>query len=140
MKRTKKYPNTTTFMFDNPNPKGLVKAGDCVIRAISIALKKDWKEAMMGLAELACETGYAPNMTENFNIYLERNGWKKMPMPRHPDGTKYTTKEFCQEHKTGTFVVNIANHTFCVKNGRVHDTWDVSKYSKRIGNYWKEAK
>lgn len=139
MKHSKKYPNTETFIFDNQNPKGLVQAGDCVIRAIALATKKEWKQVMMELAELSCETGYAPNMTENFNIYLERNGWKKMPMPKHDNGTKYTTKEFCQAHKTGTFVVNIAGHTFCVKNGKVHDTWDVSKCSNRIGNYWKEA-
>lgn len=139
MKRSKKYPTTETFIFTNTNPKGLLTASDCVIRAISIALNKDWKEVVMGLAETACDTSFSPSSTDNFGEYLVRNGFKKMPMPKHSNGTKYTTKEFCREHKTGTFVCNIAHHTFCVKNGKVHDTWDVSKFNKRIGNYWKEA-
>ena len=139
MKRSKKYPTTETFIFTNTNPKGLLTTGDCVIRAISIATGKEWKEVVMGLAETACETSFSPLSRENYDVYLTRNGWKKMPMPKHENGTKYTAKEFCKEHKTGTFVCNIAGHTFCVKNGRVHDTWDVSKFNKRLGNYWKQA-
>lgn len=139
MKRNNKYPTTATYQFTNRNPKGIVTTGDCVYRAISLALDKDWCEVVVELAQLSCETGLAPNSTKNFDIYLQRNGWKKMPMPKHDNGKKLTSKEFCQAHKTGTFVVNIANHTFCVKNGKARDTWDVTKYSKRVGNYWKEA-
>lgn len=137
-KRQKKYPTTATFHFENRNPKGILTTGDCVYRAISKALDKDWNEVVMELAELACETALAPNSTENFAIYLERHGFEKYKQPRHADGTKYKVKEFCEAHKTGTYVVNIAGHTFAVKNGKVYDTWDCSKFSNRVGNFWKK--
>lgn len=34
---------------------------------------------------------------------------------------------------------NTETFIFDNQNGKVHDTWDVSKCSNRIGNYWKEA-
>lgn len=139
MKRTEKYPTTATYKFENRNPKGRLTTGDCVYRAISLATGKDWCKVVMELAEQACETAYCPNSRSNYGLYLERNGFRKYPQPRHANGTKYTVREFCHEHKHGVFVVNIANHTFTVVNGRVRDTWDCSKYDSRVGNYWKKT-
>ena len=138
-KRQQKYPNTATFKYENRNPKGRVGTGDCVYRAISSALGKDWCEVARELAELACETAYCPNGTSNYDIYLERNGFKKHPQPRHEDRTKYTLKEFCEEHKRGVFVVNMPHHLTVVKAGKCHDTWDCSKCDSRVGNYWQKG-
>ena len=137
-KRQQKYPNTATFKYENRNPKGRI-TGDCEMRAISCALGKDWCEVVRELAELACETAYCPFISDNYNIYLERNGFKKMPQPRHSDGTKYTLAEFIAEHKTGVYVVNMPHHLTVVKAGKCHDIWDCSKSSRRIGNYWKKG-
>lgn len=134
-KRQQKYPNTATFKYDNRNPKGRI-TGDCEMRAISGALGKDWCEVVRGLAELACETGHSPFVAENYGLYLERHGFKKYKQPRHDDGTKYTLKEFIEEHKRGTFVVNLPSHLTVVKAGKCHDIWDCTKSSKRVGNYW----
>ena len=139
MKRQTKYPNTDTFMFENRNPKNILTTGDCVYRAVSKAMDIDWRDAVMELAEQACETACCPNSRKNYGLYLERNGFKKYPQPKHADGTKYTVREFCHEHKHGVFVVNIASHTFAVVNGRVRDTWDCSKGQWRVGNYWKKV-
>lgn len=135
-KRKQKYPNTATFKFENRNPKGRVGTGDCVYRAISSALGKDWCEVVRELAELACETGYCPNDASNYCLYLERHGFKKHKQPRHDDGTKYTLAEFITEHKRGVYVVNMPSHLTVVKAGKCHDTWDCSKSHTRVGNFW----
>ena len=135
-KRQQKYPDTATFKYDNRNPKGLVTTGDCVYRALSGALGKDWCEVVRELAELACETGYCPNGDRNYCLYLERNGFKKHKQPRHSDNTKYTLSEFMAEHKRGTFIVHLPHHLTLVKAGKCHDTWDCTKYDSRVGKFW----
>lgn len=136
MKRTEKYPTTATYKFENRNPKGRLKTGDCVFRAISSATGKEWVEVVRELAEQACETGCAPNFKDNYGLYLERLGFKKHAQPRHADRTKYTMKEFCHEHQHGTFIVKLPNHLTVVKNGQCRDTWDCTKFDSRVGNYW----
>ena len=88
------------------------------------------------MAELACETGYCPNYDDNFNLYLERNGFKKHKQPRHDDNTKYTLAEFINEPLSGTYVVNLPHHLTVVKAGKCHDTWDCTKLDSRVGNFW----
>ena len=134
-KRQQKYPDTTTFEYDNRNPKGRI-TGDCEMRAISGALGKDWCEVVRGLAELACETGHSPFVAENYGLYLERHGFKKHKQPRHADGTKYTLSEFIAEHLSGTYVVNLPRHLTVVKAGKCHDTWDCTQFDSRVGNFW----
>lgn len=135
-KRQQKYPDTATYKYVNRNPKGRVGTGDCVYRAISDALGKDWCEVVRELADLACETGYCPNYDDNFNLYLERQGFKKHKQPRHADNTKYTLAEFIDEHLSGTYVVNLPHHLTVVKAGKCHDTWDCTKLDSRVGNFW----
>ena len=131
--REQKYPDTDTFHFYNANPKGKY-TGDCVTRAVATALEKPWEEVILEMAELACETGYSINSTENMNKYLQQFGFSKQKQPRKPDNTKYTGEEFCKIF-TGTCVANIGgNHTVCIKDQKVWDTWNSTDGC--IGNYW----
>ena len=57
-KRQRRYPNTSTFVYHNANPKKKLTT-DCVIRALSTAMEKPYQEVVMELAQLQCETGYA---------------------------------------------------------------------------------
>ena len=66
--------------------------------------------------------------------YLTSKGCIKMKQPRKSDNTKYTGKEFYKIFN-GVCVANIGgNHVVCIKNGKVHDTWDSTDGC--IGNYW----
>ena len=47
------------------------QTGDCVIRAISIALEKPYKEVLVDLCELAIKLGYMPNSHEVYREYLK---------------------------------------------------------------------
>lgn len=131
--REQKYPDTKTFTYYNANPKNRI-TGDCTFRAICTALGQTWEQTVMEMAELSCKTGYALNDTKGIAKYMELKGWIKMKQPRKSDNTKYTGAEFCKIFK-GTCIANIGgHHIVCIKNGKVHDTWDSTDGC--IGNYW----
>lgn len=147
MKRTDKYPETRSFHFHNENPKNRI-TGDCTFRAIARATGKDWRNVVMEMAQLSCETGYAINDDKGIERYLEKIGWVKHKQPRKVDNTKFTGKEFCKALKdpeyreffTGTDkLTNIichigGHHVTCIVAGKINDIWDCS--NKCIGNYW----
>lgn len=138
MKRTEKYPETSTFHYHNENPKGRI-TGDCTFRAIARATGISWKDVVMGMAEMSIRTGYAINDNKGIERYMESIGWIKMPQPKKPNGKKYTGAEFCKKHREGNIVCSIGGHHLsCIIDGKINDIWDCT--NKCIGNYWiKEA-
>ena len=144
MKRSDKYPDTSTFHYYNANPKNRI-TGDCVTRALCTALDIPYNRCVMEQAEVQCKTGYDNATSQGIDYYLKPQGWLKASQPRKADGTKYTGKEFCKWlnnqpcYKGFSIVANIGgHHTVCIKeyNGkfRVHDHWDSTEGC--IGNYW----
>lgn len=134
--RREKYPDTKTFKFYNANPKGKFTC-DCVARAVCTALDEPYETVLREMFEMQIKTGYEYTDVKGIDKYLNSKGWTKVKQPRKLDNTKYTGKEFCKIFK-GVCVANIGgNHTVCIKNGRVHDTWDSTDGC--IGNYWIKA-
>ena len=141
MKRQEKYPETSTFHYHNANPKNRA-TGDCVFRAISVALNQSWEQTVMEMAEMSCKTGFAINDTKGIAKYLESKGWVKHPQPRKWDNTKFTGEEWCRElwqNYRGCgyqrMVANIGgHHTVAIIGFKVWDTWDSTDGC--IGNYW----
>lgn len=131
--RREKYPDTKTFKFYNANPKGLFTC-DCVARAICTAFDEPYEKVLREMFEMQIETGYEYTDTKAIGNYLESKGWTKMKQPRKANNTKYIGKEFCELFE-GTCVANIGGgHIVCIKDGKVHDTWDSTNGC--IGNYW----
>jgi hypothetical protein len=124
----------SNFIETNLNPTGK-KRGDCVIRAIMKALKRSWKDVYTDLCEMGKEMFAMPNDPVIWHKYLEQNGWKKQPMPRFPDNTRYMVKEFQEANSKGTFIVSVANHLTVIEDGKLYDMWDCG--NKSVGNYWK---
>lgn len=139
MRRQEKYPNTDIFTYQNINPKKRI-TGDCEIRAIAKATKMSWEAVVKGLAEIGIETGYSPFVKKAYDLFLTRNGFKRMPQPRHLDNTKYNLKEFIAEHPRGIYVVDMPNHVTVVVNGKNYDIWDCTKVNRKVGNYWKKVR
>ena len=144
MKRTDKYPDTSTFHYFNANPKNRI-TGDCRIRGIAVACEVPYNQVVMDLARIQCETGYDQTANQGISILMKQYGWTKHPQPRKPDGTKYTGKEFCEviqrkEHKDGIVIsprifCNIGgHHEVAIIDGQVWDHWDST--GGCIGNYW----
>lgn len=136
MKRTEKYPETSTFHYYNANPKGRI-TGDCYVRAISTATEIPYNTVVMEMAELQCKTGY--DASELIDRYLKSKGWIKHAQPRKADNTKYTGKEFCERARDyENYIANIGgHHIVAIVNGKINDIWDSTNGC--IGNYWTKA-
>lgn len=151
MKRSEKYPETDSFKYYNANPKGKHTC-DCVIRALSAGLDKEYSEVVMDLAKLQIQTGFDDGDIKLYGKYLENNGWIKHKQPRKDDNTKYTGKHWCRylsindkNGNIGSIIANIGgHHVVCIKptnsgdgfncRYKVLDTWDSSDGC--IGIYW----
>lgn len=149
-KRQRRYPNTSTFVYHNANPKKKLTT-DCVIRALSTAMEKPYQEVVMELAQLQCETGYDDGDPTLYNKYLKKHGWVKCKQPRKWDGTKYTGEEFCLKLQHPIYCEELetlpdnfdwhhiiahigGHHIVSIIDGFVHDIWNSTH--KCIGNVW----
>lgn len=129
--------NTPTFVFDTTNPKGALRGvGDCVIRSISLATGKTWREVYRELTEIGMKKGRMPNDRVVFAEYLKREGWKVFPQPRKANNRRLTTLEFIQSRGKGKRVLisQTLHLTCCLEDGKIHDTWDCT--SRVVGRYW----
>ena len=141
MTRQQKYPETTTFHYHNANPKNKI-TGDCVVRAISTALKLPYNQVLMEMAEMQCKTGIDFCDPKGFDKYLQSKGWVKRSQPRKDDNTKFTGDEWCRElwqyYRDPKYIRMVANigghHTVAIIGYKVWDTWDSTDGC--IGNYW----
>lgn len=150
-KRKEKYPETSTFMYYNANPKNRI-TGDCAFRAISTALNEDYNSTVIQMAYNMTESGYALNDKKGIENYLQKKKWVKRPQPKKKDGTKYTGREFCNylsinypNGEIGNVIANIGGHHIVAiiptRHGdgfncryKICDIWNPS--AKCIGNYW----
>lgn len=140
LSRAEKYQDTSTFRFFNANPKNRI-TGDCVIRALTVALDEPYETVYRELFEFSIKTKYMLNDKKCYEKWLETKGWIKQPQPRKDDNTKYTGKEFCEEVKEYSFnypdriFAKIgSHHVVAIVEGRIWDTWNSS--SGCVGNYW----
>lgn len=120
------------FIKKNLNPKGK-KRGDCVVRAIAYAERNSWDKTFDALCLVAREVKDMPSCKTVYQKYLEKK-WQFNKMPRFPDNTRYTVKEFASAFPVGVYIIKVANHLTVVENGNLIDTWDCSY--KSVGNYW----
>jgi len=129
------------------------EAGDCVVRAISIATNTDYKviydelfqankdylakkntKIAKQMKSRTREKGGSPrsgNYKKIFEQYLFSKGWKYVSL-RKFGSSKRTTVD--QLTNLGTILININRHTMCMIDGVINDTWD-SRFS-----YWEERK
>jgi len=117
----------------NQHPKGK-KIGDCVVRAISTAENKKWIDVYKSLCEIGGELLEMPNSKKVYETYLERNGWKKFPMPKLW-GKRIRLMDFLIDD---TVIVSVAKHLTVCEDNTVIDTWDCR--NKCLGNYYLKPK
>lgn len=110
------------FIFSNPNPIGSY-VGDCVIRALSVAMDKPWYEVYMELALQGLLMYDMPSSNRVWNEYLKTEGYKRYVIPSDCPGC-YTVRDFCGEHFKGTYILGTGTHVIAVKDGNYYDTWN----------------
>lgn len=129
----------------NINPKR-IKACDCVVRAIGLALDKTWDEVFKALSDIGFKMKRMPNEKAVYEKYLEQQGWTKHKQPRLMDGGKLTVDQFASTFELAglkksdykKIIITVANHMTCIEwagyEMQLLDTWDCSR--KSVGNYW----
>lgn len=110
------------FIFVNPNPDGLFN-GDCVIRAISVALNKPWDDIHLDLCALSHIMKDMPSSDAVWGKYLIDNGFQRYVA--FPECKRcYTLKDFCEQNPNGIFVIATGTHAVGVIDGDYYDTAD----------------
>lgn len=110
------------FIHRNPNPNGSY-VGDCVIRALSIAMQKPWYDIYVDLCLQGLMMYDMPSSNRVWNEYLKTEGYTRHVIPSDCPGC-YTVRDFCGEHFKGTYILGTGTHVIAVINGNYFDTWD----------------
>ena len=109
------------FEFVNVNPCKR-RLGDCVIRALSLALNQQWERTYIDL----CIEGYIqcdmPNANNVWEAYLEYKGFK-----RYPVSGVMSFEEFAKAHPDNVlYVVATGSHVAVIQGETLYDNWDSS--------------
>ena len=108
----------------NPNPKERM-TGDCAVRAISLALNRNWDYVFLTLVAKAFDLKFMPDDKAVFNAVLSDLGYKRFVIPDTCPEC-YTADDFCNDHPKGIYILVLGNHVACVKDGNLLDAWDSS--------------
>lgn len=110
------------WVYYNPNPNGQ-KIGDCVVRAISAAIEKDWDTVYTGLTFQGFVLKDMPSSNYVWGEYLRSKGFERQSIPNTCPSC-YTVEQFADDNPEGVFVLGTGTHAVCVRDGCVLDSWD----------------
>ena len=106
----------------NPNPEKK-EVGDCVIRAIAIALGMTWTEVYDALYLIGREWHDMMSSNEVWGLYLFRHGFEPFILPKTCPRC-LTVKEFCKRYPRGTYIIGTGDHAVAVIDGDYFDSFD----------------
>lgn len=113
------------YKYYQPNKKDLKdKYGDCVIRALTKAMNKEWLEVFEELLPYARQLQCMPSEKLCYETYLKANGFEYVGISNKKGSKRPTVDRFAKDHKQGTYVLNVANHIVAVVDGIYYDKWD----------------
>ena len=112
-------------------------AGDCGVRAMSIALGLDYDSCYKELAQANKDNGRAKSvrsgiMKDVYAAVLNRYGWVWHSAPKF-DGRKAR----CSDIPSGTVIARQSRHFVAVIGGQPQDIFDSSE--KMVYGYWAKA-
>ena len=134
----KKPIDTKYFKYYNANPADK-RAGDCVVRALCLAMDKSWLDVFDGL----CREFDTPTTKNVYAKYVEEQGWVMKQRPKQYKAAKsykyYTAKDFILKMRQYNINIPIiakagTHHVICIKNTMVVDIWNSSE--EKLGNLW----
>lgn len=121
------------FTFYNENPKGKLRAQDCVIRALGY-VEGGYDKVYKELSDIGFELKDANNSDDVIEEFLLRKGWTKWKQPKKENGKKYTVVELGKELPEDLIVCNVTGHMTVIDKGIIIDTWDCGDCC--VGNFW----
>lgn len=109
---------------------------DCAVRAIAIALDRDYKEVYNDLKKLnngkSCRNGTPKAISKK---YLTMQGWKWNSTMTVGSGCKMHLEE--NEVPMGRVICQLSKHLVAVLDGIVNDTYDCTRDGNRcVYGYW----
>lgn len=122
------------YRYSNPHPEGK-RVTDCVVRAITIAVDGDYLEVRKHLNRIKKDLNESSYKNRKFmDKYSKLNGWRKISFPAIKGVPRLRGKDFIKLYPKGTYILNLAKHIVCIKDGVYLDTWDST--DKMIYNAW----
>lgn len=117
-------------------------AGDCVVRAISIAGSLDYQTVYNALWRWSRRIERHPSSPRNGvsrkvidRLLVSEWGWSWTPTMQIGSGTRVHLR--ADELPAGRIVARLSKHTTAVVDGVVHDTYDPSREGTRaVYGYW----
>lgn len=106
----------------NINPCGRV-VGDCVVRALGIALGISWEDSFDLLTDAARKMCDLPSSNGVLGAVLRMHGFY---MSAIEVGDYYTAADFANDNPVGIYVLGFGNHVATVIDGNIYDAWDSS--------------
>ena len=122
------------FIKLNLNPFGL-DTGDCVIRAITLALNYNWFMVYDELSFLSRKMADMPSSNRVWKQYLVNKGWEEHQIQNSCPNC-VTVDKFARSHPKGRYVLSTCEytraneivvtgtHVVAVVDGNYYDTWD----------------
>lgn len=106
----------------NINPCGRV-VGDCVVRALGIALGISWEDSFDLLTDAARKMCDLPSSNGVLGAVLRMHGFY---MSTIEAGDYYTAADFAADNPFGVYVLGFGTHVATVIDGNIYDAWDSS--------------
>lgn len=122
------------YIHYNDNP-GSLNVGDCVIRAISLALNYNWFMVHDELSFLSRKMLDMPSSNRVWKTYLKEKGLIETYIENKCPNC-FTVEQFTKMHPVGTFILSTCEytkaegilvtgtHVVTVIDGNYYDTWD----------------
>ena len=111
------------------------KTGDCVVRAIAIALELPYKEVYNELTKMQASSVRNGVFKKVIRKYLTGKGWTWIP--KMTIGSGCTTHLSADELPKGRIICNVSRHLSAVIDGVINDTFDCSRGGNRcVYGYW----
>ena len=126
------------YTYYQPNKKDLKDDyGNCVIRAFTKVLNKEWMQVFEELLPIVREFQCMPDEKTCYEKYLKSNGFAYHGISNKAGSKRPTVDSFAKEHKQGCFFLILANHVVAVVDGIYFDTWDSG--DKSLYGYWEKV-
>jgi len=111
------------YVYFNPNPRGDIRSGDCVVRALSKAIGESWEAVYLELSMLGFRMGDMPSANQVWAEFLRSYGFTRRAIP-DTCPMCYTIRQFCEDNPRGLYVLATGTHVVTAVDGNYYDSWD----------------
>jgi len=109
-------------------------SADCMLRAITIAECRDYKEVEQDFLDLINKYGF--RFYSTIDSYYCNERYEKVPYYLLKKNlVRMSISEFAVENKKGTYILRTSDHMTCIIDGMCYDTYDRTK--SKVLDAWK---